>query len=552
VDRITDEPSTGAAPSGGALPIDGGFPVRPVLALVLVAGVLQVLSRFLVFDASSGYRAPDSGLATPPWVLAVALPLAVAAVLLLTGPRVARTAALAGGLVAAAALSQLDQALATAAVHFQSDVSPGPGWFAALAGTLALLACAVVIVRAPLFRSRPVLRHDWPAAVATTAVALAVVLKVVAFREASPWFSQNEPAIILALACLPLTLLTLQPAQRILGLTAVTIFGAWVCAAHIYAIAYDEFPVDVGAARLAIATALLSVAACYVAIVPPRRLPTVADGEEPDAAPAVDVPVVPVLGLVLTAGALLLASRLLPFDADNGYHAADLGYPTVPWVLAVALPLVAVTQLVILRGTRPWTAALTVGLLGGVALVQVEQVFFTSTLAVEADSDVHVGGPGWWLAVLGTVVLVGCLALLLRARVLPGPLTAGAGPRTLLGLACVVGALYASLSVYHDFYLWWPANGSALLLAVVSVPVVVLALNGRQRLAALVGVAVFGVSIALWIVSGILADTFWSDHGGGAVLAFAAVVSVLGCSLAQLQLPSRVSHLSAAVAEPRR
>jgi hypothetical protein len=551
---VTDEPSIEPAPSSGAPPADGGVPVRTVLALIVVAGVLQLLSRFLVFDASSDSRAEDSGLATAPWVVAVALPLLVAALLLVIGPRVARIAALAAGLVAAAALSQLDQALATAGIRLQSDsgVTPGPGWFAAVGGTLALLACVVVLLRAPWLRSRPGLRHDWPAAVATTIVLVGLALRVVAFRWASPWFTHNEPAIILALACLPLTLLALQPVQRLLGLTAVTIFGAWVCAAHIYAFADDDFPVDAGAAGLAIATALLSVAACYAAGIPSRRAPTVAGEKEPDAAPAVAVPVVPVLVLVLTAGTLLLLSRLVAFDPGNGYHAADLGYPAVPWVLAVVIPLVAVTQLLMLRGTEAWTMALAVGLLGGVTLVQAEQVLSTSALAADQDSDVHVGGPGWWLAVLGTAVLVGCVVLVLRAGVLAGTPHAGAGWRTLLGLALVTGALFASLSAFHDFYLWWPANDSALLMGTIALPVVVLALNGAQRLAVLVGVTVFGVSVALWIVYAIFDETFFSDAGPGLVVAVSALVSVMGCYVAQVRPPRRAPDRPAAGAASRR
>jgi hypothetical protein len=169
--------------------------------------------------------------------------------------------------VTGAALSQLDQVLATTGWMLQPDESrsPGPGWFAALLGTVALLACVVVLVRAPLFRSRTGPMRSWLAPVMTLVVLAAVVAKLVAFRWAYPWFAQNEPAIILALACLPLTLLALSPAQRILGLTAVTVFGPWVCAAHLYQFAYDDFVLDERAAWVAVVSALVSVAACYAA-----------------------------------------------------------------------------------------------------------------------------------------------------------------------------------------------------------------------------------------------------------------------------------------------
>ncbi|MCW2698566.1 MAG: Caspase protein [Blastococcus sp.] len=249
------------------------MPVRLVLTLLALGGVLQLLSRVLVFDASSGNRADDSGFAAPPWVLAVALPLVVAALLLGAVAREQWAAALAGGLVTGAALSQLDQVLATLGRLVQTDasVAAGPGWWAAVFGTLALLAAVVVLLRAPLFHARPGLRRSWPAAAMTVVVLGAAVTKIVTFRFAYPWFAQNEPAIVLALACVPLTLLALDPAQRLLGVTAVTIFGSWVCAAHLYALANEDFSVDASAARLAIASALASVAACYLAQLSLRR-----------------------------------------------------------------------------------------------------------------------------------------------------------------------------------------------------------------------------------------------------------------------------------------
>jgi hypothetical protein len=251
------------------------LPVRLLLSLIVVAGALQGLSRFLVFDATSGYRAYDVDLAAAPWVLAVVVPLLVAALLLATAAREPWAVALAGGLVTGAALSQLDQVLATAGRMLQPDpsVSPGPGWFAALLGTVALLACVVVLARAALFRSRTGPMRTWLASVMTLVVLAAVVAKLVEFRWAYPWFAQNEPAILLALACLPLTLLALGPAQRVLGLTAVTVFGPWVCAAHVYEFANDDFAVDERAATVAIVSALASVAACYVAQFGSRRRP---------------------------------------------------------------------------------------------------------------------------------------------------------------------------------------------------------------------------------------------------------------------------------------
>jgi hypothetical protein len=249
-----------------------GFPVPLVLLLIIVGGALQLLSRFLVFESSYGHLAADAGLATPPWVLAVGLPLVAAGELLRVRGTEPWALALSGGLVAGAALCQLDQALAYTSYLLSPDVgdTPGPGFWAAVLGTVVLLACAVMVLSGPVFRARPRLLREWRAPVATLLVLGALTVRLDVFADVSYWFTRNEPAILLAAACLPLTLLRLNRPQRWLGLTAVTIFGPWVCAAHVYALSYQSFPLDSTAAVVGIVTALVSVAACWLAQLGPR------------------------------------------------------------------------------------------------------------------------------------------------------------------------------------------------------------------------------------------------------------------------------------------
>jgi hypothetical protein len=246
---------------------DAGSVVPLALSLVLVGGVLQLLSRFLVFESSYAVTAAEAGQRTLPWLLAVGLPLVAASVLLIVLSGERRALASSAGLAGGAGLAQLDQSFATAAYWATPDSNelPGPGWWIALLGAVALLAAVVVVLRSPGFRARPVLRRDWRAVVATVVVLGALGVRLDAFAEAWPWLSVNEPPILLALACLPLTLLALGSAQRLTGLVAVTILGVWVCLAHVYAVVDQSFPVDQRAAVLAIATALVSVAACLLA-----------------------------------------------------------------------------------------------------------------------------------------------------------------------------------------------------------------------------------------------------------------------------------------------
>jgi hypothetical protein len=238
-----------------------------VLSLVVIAGVLQLLSRFLVFEGTNGYKATDYGVANPPWLLAVGLPLLVASQLLIVRAAAGWALALSAGLVTGTALTQVDLILATGSFFANEDIYdvPGPGWWAAAAATVAMVVCVVVVLRGPGFRERPRLRWDWRAIAATVVVILALAAKLNAFDVAWPWFSQNVAAMLLAAACLPMTLLALNGPQRLLGLTAVSVFGSWVCAAHIYAIVDQSFPVDQPAAVLALVSVGLSVAACFLA-----------------------------------------------------------------------------------------------------------------------------------------------------------------------------------------------------------------------------------------------------------------------------------------------
>ena len=263
------EPAPVAGPLGGGP--TAGFPTRLVLALILVGGALQVLSRFLAFDAE-GSRAADSGLATLPWLLFVAVPLLAACQLLVAQRREAWALAVSGGLVTGAALCQLDQSLAVTGYYASADISgsAGPGHWVAVLGTVLLLVASGVVVRG--FRGRPGLRKDWAGIVGTVVVLALLVLRLRFFSGVWRGFVVNEPAVLLAAACLPVTALELDRGPRLLGLTAVTVFGPWVCAQHVYAFVHDSFPLDATAAWVGIVTALLSVAVCWlVQVLPPGR-----------------------------------------------------------------------------------------------------------------------------------------------------------------------------------------------------------------------------------------------------------------------------------------
>ncbi|MET0765178.1 MAG: hypothetical protein ABWY29_09955, partial [Blastococcus sp.] len=255
-----------AAPSAGVA-------VSALLALIGVSGGLLLLSRFLIFEGTYAQRVTDIGVPWQTWLIGAGLPLLVAGQMLILRGTEAWTVAFAGGLVAGAALSQLDLVLASAGYWADPDTdeTPGPGWWVQLAGTIVLVACVVVLLRSTVLRGRPGRRHDWRAVAGALLVIGALAAWLSAYSDYWVWFAQNEPALLLVAVCLPFTVLDLSPAQRLFGLVAVTILGLWVAAGPIWDLVTDSLPVDARAAVVSLVSAFCSVAGCYLAQVPVRR-----------------------------------------------------------------------------------------------------------------------------------------------------------------------------------------------------------------------------------------------------------------------------------------
>jgi hypothetical protein len=175
--------------------------------------------------------------------------------------------AAAGGLVAGAAVSQLDLVFATGAYWISPDTSemPGPGWWATLLGAVVLIGCAVLVLRYPALRGRPGLRSDWRAFSGVLLVAGGLVAWLSVMNEASPWLRYNETALVLAAVCLPITVLNLHRAQRVFGLAAVTVLGLSVASGQVHALIADHFAVDARATVVSLASVVISVAGCYLA-----------------------------------------------------------------------------------------------------------------------------------------------------------------------------------------------------------------------------------------------------------------------------------------------
>jgi hypothetical protein len=258
-----------AEPSAPAGPSPGPAQLPLYLSLILVGGVLLLVSRFLVFESTYTVVAADFdiGILWISWLIGAGVPLLIAFQLLVVRGTAWWAVAVAGGLVAGAALGQLGLALTTGSYFLLPDTSelPGPGWWATLLGAVVLLGCVVVMLRRPPLRARPELRSDWRAFSGVLLVAGGLVAWLTAQSEASPWLPFNEPALLLAAVYLPAVVLDLNGAQRLFALATVTVLASWVASGHVQRLIVGDFPVDARATVVVLGSIVGSVAGCYLA-----------------------------------------------------------------------------------------------------------------------------------------------------------------------------------------------------------------------------------------------------------------------------------------------
>ena len=272
---------------------------------------------------------------------------------------------------------------------------------------------------------------------------------------------------------------------------------------------------------------------------PPVQPTPVAAPAEPAARHAERIPVARpvalVLALLVCGGLLLGLSRFTVFDSVNGRTASDVGIATAAWMLGVGIPLVMAVLLFLARESTGWAGPLAFGLVSGAVLCQVDQTL--GSLGFFASPDDSSGpGAGWWLAVGGTALLIGCLALSREiVRQAPGGLRRDW--RALVAVVVLVVALIAWLQAFAGFSVWFAGVESGLLLAVVGVSFVLSALAPGERIAGLAAVTALGAWLVALQLHAFAVETYLYDERSTGIALIATVASVAACFLAQVRPP---------------
>jgi hypothetical protein len=252
-----------------------------LLWLVVACGVLVVVSRLVLYEATNSYRAASFGFRTAPWLVGIGLPVLGATVLLLSQLGRNWRMPVVSGLLVGAAVGLTDQAVTAVAYFYHDDYNyaAGPGWWVSLLALVALLVAAVRAAPAGLAR-RPALRGDW-------AAVLGLVLVLGALAEWISHFYPNQGAwvplyvggVLLACLSLPVAVLGWTDAQRWSGLAAVTVYGLYVVAEQVQMFAEQSYLSDAEGAAVSLGCALVIVLACHVSqrfrprSVPSERVP---------------------------------------------------------------------------------------------------------------------------------------------------------------------------------------------------------------------------------------------------------------------------------------
>lgn len=239
------------------------------------------------------------------------------------------------------------------------------------------------------------------------------------------------------------------------------------------------------------------------------------------------------LPLLLVAAALLTASRFTVYESTNGYHAVDLGWSTLNWVLQTLVPLALAAAVVLAGRSRPLAVPVAGGLLAGVVLSLVSQLVMSAAVVLDGDAGYGIGAAWWSILVAALVLAIGVAVVLpsVRGRAPVRRDRWAAGGALVVVVSAVTWIVTGPVSVDVGWWLYLPIAG--LLLCAACLPVAVLDLGPAQRAFGLAAVTATGTWLAAAGVEGLVVQP--SGYRPGALVADVAAVllAVVGAWLGQ-------------------
>jgi hypothetical protein len=243
---------------------------------------------------------------------------------------------------------------------------------------------------------------------------------------------------------------------------------------------------------------------------PAAAQPPPAASEPPPTASKPSAAVRLVLWLIVLSAVPLTLSRLLSFETSYPYTADAFSESTVPWTLAVVVPLVAAVALLALRNRLPWALPPAAGLLLGTALILTGTTVFWTAFFLQ-ESDTYSRGPAvTWLTVGSAVVAAAAVVVLIRS-----PLAGRPALRSDWRIACALVALAAvvvamsTVSEAETPWIWIENNVALVLLGLAVLPLTLLVLRSDQAVAGLIAV----ILSALWVIYFLVLDYVQQQSG---------------------------------------
>ncbi|WP_305852290.1 caspase, EACC1-associated type [Blastococcus sp. PRF04-17] len=242
-----------------------------------------------------------------------------------------------------------------------------------------------------------------------------------------------------------------------------------------------------------------------------------------------------VLALVLLSALPLTLFRLLYFETSYPHTADSWTESTLPWTVFVVLPLVAAAGLLAARSRVGWALPVAAGLLLGAGLVLVEHALFWIFFFTYYRDSYTVGAALWFL-VLGAVVVVAAAVVILSRPPLAGRPGARADWRVacaLVVVACVLWFLASGPETHAPSY-WLAVYEGTFLLGGAALAVTLLWLSSGQRVAALVGITLFGLWSVYWIVRELQTQDLGIEEPVLQTELIGVLLTLLACYAAQI------------------